>query len=168
MQKFHSHNEYTSACRVIEEMTTKSQLYKLSPTEEFELTQLIKRKAMYDGVLVAQKVGTEKMMDIIFKVTCQYLGQDPSKVKSLDRHRAVCDCRQIGMYLMHTKTKASLIVIAKYYGRNEHTIVISSIEVAKNMITTNPDYETKIKNINKLITAELLKIDFELDLKLAA
>jgi chromosomal replication initiation ATPase DnaA len=91
-------------------------------------------------------------LDKITNVVSEYTGVPIEKLMHKTRVAPVNEARQLAMYFIKGKTRASLKFIGHYFQRNDHTPVINGIKRVKNGIDTDKGF--------KLMTIEL---DMEID-----
>lgn len=89
--------------------------------------------------------------EIIFERVCEFFNISAKEIKSKDRHRRLYEPRQIAIFLIKKNTNLSLGEIGKMFGNRDHTTVIHSANIVKNLLKNNEIYRTKFMEVNEYI-----------------
>lgn len=73
----------------------------------------------------------------IIHMICEHYGLTEEELRSPTRKRETVFPRHLSMYLIHRKTKLSLLKIAHIFGRNDHSTTVNAIQSIQNFIDTN-------------------------------
>src|SRR3989304_9567804 len=76
-----------------------------------------------------------------------YFRQEPGSCMLKTRKREIVNSRQIAQYFAKELTTESLDVIGKYFGDQDHCMVIYSCRAVKNMIDTDKKYRADIERL---------------------
>ncbi len=94
-----------------------------------------------------QKTTKEITIESIQKLVCDYYQLPYDSVFEKTRKRNILQARQITMFLTKQFTKNSLQSIGKHFRGMDHTSVIHSCEVVKNLIETEESFKDAVKEI---------------------
>jgi chromosomal replication initiator protein len=73
-------------------------------------------------------------LDSISKAVCSYFKVTVNDLKSKSRTKELADARHIAMYLSNKILKATLVEIADFYGKRDHTSVIHGVKKVEDLI----------------------------------
>lgn len=91
--------------------------------------------------------------DHIIKIIAKQFELSVNDIKSKKRQQDISCARQVTFYLMKKLTSHSLQTIAHYIGKRDHSTAIHAISKIEERITTDKNFENKIKLIeNKILT----------------
>lgn len=82
-------------------------------------------------------------LDSISKAVCNYFKISLNDLKSKARTKDLADARHIAMYLSNKILKATLVEIADFYGKRDHTSVIHGVKKVEDLIK----YDQKIARV---------------------
>jgi len=105
-----------------------------------------------------KEISTSKKInvgiDIITKITCEFLNVEENKVRAKTRKQEVVLARQLSMYLSKELTKSSLKTIGLHFGGRDHSTVIHACSIIDTLLQNDkPFKETVISIKNKIETA---------------
>lgn len=98
-----------------------------------------------------RSISHEVSIEFIQKTVCEYFEVPIDKLKEKTRKRNIVQARQLSMYLAKNYTKNSLKVIGKHFGGRDHSTVIHSCQMVKNLMDTNDDFKESVKELEKKI-----------------
>lgn len=90
-------------------------------------------------------------IDLITKITSEYLGVDEKKIRDKTRKQEIVNARQISMYLSKELTNSSLKTIGLHFGGRDHSTVIHACETVKKQILTDAKFKEVVDNIKNKI-----------------
>ena len=88
---------------------------------------------------------------IIFDGVCFFFNISPKELISKRRDREICEPRQMAMMLMSENTNLSLKEIGKMFGDRDHTTVIHSKVVCRDLLGNNPIFRDTFTELKKYI-----------------
>lgn len=89
----------------------------------------------------------EVSVDYIQKTVCDYFGLELESLQSKTRKREVVQARQIAMYFSKNLTKSSLAAIGSKIGQKDHSTVLYAYRTISNLIETDRDFKSQIREI---------------------
>jgi len=98
------------------------------------------------------KEVNEIMFQRIIDVVSLHTGVDYEKMRSSSRKREITASRQLAMYLIDRLTSMSLVEIGKRFGGRDHSTVINSKNVVKDVSSVD-------KQFNELLTGIIREIE---------
>ncbi len=98
-----------------------------------------------------RSISHEVSIEFIQKTVCEYFEVPIDKLKEKTRKRNIVQARQLSMYLAKNYTKNSLKVIGKHFGGRDHSTVIHSCQMVKNLIDTDEGFKESVKELEKKI-----------------
>ncbi|MCQ2228541.1 MAG: chromosomal replication initiator protein DnaA [Bacteroidales bacterium] len=113
-----------------------------------DITMDVARQAV--GHLVKNEIK-EVNVDTIIQAVCRHYNMDESDMQKDTRKREIVVARQVAMYLCKSLTQASLSTIGMRLGNRNHATVLYSCKTVKDMIDTDKDFESHIKQIENSI-----------------
>ena len=108
-----------------------------------DLTEEDMERAIRD---IVEKNAAPKASSIIAEVS-RYFGVKEDDIRGKARTKEISDARQTAMYLVRTLTPISTTDIGKEFGGRDHATVLYSIKQVESRISTEPDFEQKVKDI---------------------
>lgn len=104
---------------------------------------------------IVKEISTSKKVnisiDLITKISCEYLSVDENKVRDKTRKQEVVNARQISMYLSKELTKSSLKTIGLHFGGRDHSTVIHACSTIEENISINKNFKETIDIIKNKI-----------------
>ena len=111
----------------------------------------IKRKH-YDLMINDKPKNLYVQIKNIKSIVSKYYQITVDEMLDKDRKRYKVLARQVAMYFAYEKTKASLTVIGKHGFNRDHSQVIYSIKVVRNMIETDKIISKEIDDLDAIIS----------------
>jgi len=93
----------------------------------------------------------EISIDLIQKVVCDFFGLPLEQIKTKTRKREIVQARQIAMYFSKKHTKSSLATIGLHCGNKDHATVLHACKTVTNLMETDKQFESYVKEIDKKI-----------------
>lgn len=106
-------------------------------------------KAIIDKLV--KKTTKEVSIDMISQTVCDYFGLDLDILHSKTRKREIVQARQIAMYFSKSMTNSSLSTIGAKIGKKDHATVLHACKAVNNLLETNKDFKTQVKEIEAQI-----------------
>ena len=105
-----------------------------------------------------REISTSKKInigiDIITKITCEFLNVEENKVRAKTRKQEVVLARQLSMYLSKELTKSSLKTIGLHFGGRDHSTVIHACTTIDVLLQKDKSFKESVVSIkNKIETA---------------
>lgn len=96
---------------------------------------------------------TWKGLDIprVIDIVSGYFHLDPDMLIKKTRKREIVMARQIAMYMLKSKTRLSLKAIGMGFGGRDHTTVIHSCQMVRDLMDIDSGYAEDVKYIDTLI-----------------
>lgn len=108
------------------------------------------KKAIKDVIHVGEFIPTP---DIIIEESARSFQLSPAEVCGQSRAKNITLCRQIAMYLIRKLTGLPLKDIGLHFEDRNHTTVLSSIRKIEELLTTDPEIASTIKDISANINS---------------
>ena len=89
--------------------------------------------------------------DVIILETGRYFGIEDEDIRGQRRSKNTALARQIAMYLIRTLTNLSLVDIGNQFEGRNHSTVLSSIRKIEDLIRTDPDISSAVRDITSNI-----------------
>ena len=89
--------------------------------------------------------------DVIITETGRYFGIEDEDIRGQRRSKNTALARQIAMYLIRTLTNLSLVDIGNQFEGRNHSTVLSSIRKVEELIQTDPDISSAVRDITSNI-----------------
>ncbi len=138
----------TSNVRQIEGVVKRLTAYKEIMNDTITIN--VVKRAIKDVIRVGSFIPTP---EIIIEETARYYSLQPTDLRGQRRSKNTAMARQVSMYLMRNLTNLSLVDIgAQYEGRN-HSTVLSSIRKVEDMIKSDPDVASTVRDISANINS---------------
>ena len=138
----------TSNVRQIEGVVKRLTAYKEIMNDTITIN--VVKRAIKDVIRVGSFIPTP---EIIIEETARYYSLQPADLRGQRRSKNTAMARQVSMYLMRNLTNLSLVDIgAQYEGRN-HSTVLSSIRKVEDMIKSDPDVASTVRDISANINS---------------
>ena len=138
----------TSNVRQIEGVVKRLTAYKEIMNDTITIN--VVKRAIKDVIRVGSFIPTP---EIIIEETARYYSLQPADLRGQSRSKNTAMARQVSMYLMRNLTNLSLVDIgAQYEGRN-HSTVLSSIRKVEDMIKSDPDVASTVRDISANINS---------------
>jgi len=102
-----------------------------------------------------KKSSKELTIEHIQRLVGDHMNVSIDEIKSKTRKRNIVQARQISMYFSKKLTSSSLCVIGKHFGNRDHSTVIHACQTVNDLKDTDPEYLSKLNEIQKLITINL-------------
>lgn len=90
-------------------------------------------------------------IDLITKITSEYLGVDEKKIRDKTRKQEIVNARQISMYLSKELTNSSLKTIGLHFGGRDHSTVIHACDTVKRQIIGDTKFKNAVEDIRNKI-----------------
>ena len=87
----------------------------------------------------------------IANIVSEYYQVSIEDMQAKTRKREKTEARQIAMYLAKKFTKDSLKTIGNFFGGRDHTTVIHSRQIVKDLMDTDPIYRHNVLRLKNLI-----------------
>lgn len=107
----------------------------------------------YKGKSKPRKITDKIKFAKIIKSVCEVFQYEKQDIESLNRKGSLSDARAAFYYLAKKYTENTLISIANYVNRSDHTTVIHGIRKIHNYLSYDKEFESKINECIKLIEA---------------
>ena len=138
----------TSNVRQIEGVVKRLTAYKEIMNDTITIN--VVKRAIKDVIRVGSFIPTP---EIIIEETARYYSLQPADLRGQRSSKNTAMARQVSMYLMRNLTNLSLVDIgAQYEGRN-HSTVLSSIRKVEDMIKSDPDVASTVRDISANINS---------------
>ncbi len=138
----------TSNVRQIEGVVKRLTAYKEIMNDTITIN--VVKRAIKDVIRVGSFIPTP---EIIIEETARYYSLQPADLRGQRRSKNTAMARQVSMYLMRNLTNLSLVDIgAQYEGRN-HSTVLSSIRKVEDMIKSDPEVASTVRDISANINS---------------
>jgi len=108
------------------------------------------KRAIKDVIRVGTYIPTP---DVIITETARYYSIDPGEMRGQRRSKNTAMARQVSMYLMRSLTNLSLTDIGNEYEGRNHSTVLSSIRKVEDLLKTDPDMNSTIRDITSNINS---------------
>jgi len=102
-----------------------------------------------------KKSSKELTIEHIQRLVGEHLNVSIEEIKSKTRKRNIVQARQISMYFAKKLTNSSLCVIGKHFGSRDHSTVIHACQTVDDLKDSDPEYNAKLNEIQKLIMINL-------------
>lgn len=137
---------------------TTGSTYQANLLQKFGIHVVFKK---YDEELIDKVFGVTTLkpptgvitIESIRKIVSDYLNVPYDKIAESTRKREVVQARQVVMFFAKIFTKHSLKSISEELGGKEHTRVIYSCQVVKDLMDTDALFKEQVQEIHKLIAA---------------
>ena len=106
-------------------------------------------KAVIDKLV--KKTTREVSIDMISQTVCDYFGLELDILHSKTRKREIVQARQIAMYFSKSMTNSSLATIGAKIGKKDHATVLHACKAVNNLLETNRDFKSQVKEIEAQI-----------------
>lgn len=83
----------------------------------------------------------------ILDTVCEYYGLPMKLIKSEKRDKPIVEPRQILMYLLNKHTTMTLVEIAAYLNRKDHTTIMHGIKKITALLDRNPKIQTDVEKL---------------------
>lgn len=100
---------------------------------------------------LVKKTQREISVDFIQKIVCDYFGIEVDALQSKTRKREIVQARQIAMYFSKCMTNSSLSTIGAKIGNKDHATVLHACKTINNLIETDKEFKTQIRDIEAQI-----------------
>lgn len=90
-------------------------------------------------------------IDSIVDKVCYYYGVDKADLKGKRKNKKIADARQICTYLIYEMLVIPFTSIGEYFGGRDHTTMLYSKNKIENLILTDKNIASQIKDIKDLI-----------------
>ena len=91
--------------------------------------------------------------DVIITETGRYFGIGDEDIRGQRRSKNTALARQIAMYLIRTLTNLSLVDIGEQFESRNHSTVLSSIRKVEDLLRSDPDISSAVRDITSNIHA---------------
>ncbi len=108
------------------------------------------KRAIKDVIRVGIFIPTP---DVIIAETGRYYGISEEDIRGQRRSKNTAMARQVAMYLIRSLTNLSLVDIGEQFENRNHSTVLSSIRKVEDMIKTDPDTASSIRDITSNLNA---------------
>jgi len=102
-----------------------------------------------------REISTSKKInigiDIITKITCEFLNVEENKVRDKTRKQEVVLARQLSMYLSKELTKSSLKTIGLHFGGRDHSTVIHACSTIDLLLQKDKSFKETVVSIKNKI-----------------
>jgi len=102
-----------------------------------------------------REISTSKKInigiDIITKITCEFLNVEENKVRDKTRKQEVVLARQLSMYLSKELTKSSLKTIGLHFGGRDHSTVIHACSAIDLLLQSDKSFKENVLSIKNKI-----------------
>ena len=102
---------------------------------------------------VSRKGNIIPKPDLIIRETARYYSLKPEDLRGQNRSKTTAMARQVSMYLMRTLTNLSLKDIGAEYEDRNHATVLSSIRKVEDLMKSDPDMTSAIRDITSNINS---------------
>ena len=138
----------TSNVRQIEGVVKRLTAYKEIMNDTITIN--VVKRAIKDVIRVGSFIPTP---EIIIEETARYYSLQPADLRGQRRSKNTAMARQVSMYLMRNLTNLSLVDIAAQYEGRNHSTVLSSIRKVEDMIKSDPDVASTVRDISANINS---------------
>lgn len=90
-------------------------------------------------------------IDLIIKTVAEYFNVSPIDIKGNKRSQQIVKPRQISMYVVSEMTEFSTTEIGIAFGNRDHTTVMHSVKEIKKKISDDPDLESTINALIRMV-----------------
>ena len=90
----------------------------------------------------------------IINLVIQNFGIDLKSLNSKSRKKEIVQARQAAMHLSHRFTTLSIVRIGEVIGGRDHATVLSAFKKVEDMLQTDPNFTSKYKAVEMLLTAK--------------
>ena len=108
------------------------------------------KRAIKDVIRMGDYIPTP---DVIIEETARFYSLTPEDLRGQNRSKNTAMARQISMYLIRTITNLQLVEIGKEYEGRNHSTVLQSIRKVENLLRTDPDMSSIVRDISSNINA---------------
>ncbi|MGI6029589.1 MAG: chromosomal replication initiator protein DnaA [Candidatus Heteroscillospira sp.] len=108
------------------------------------------KRAIKDVIRVGTYIPTP---DVIIAETARYYSIDPNELRGQRRSKNTAMARQVSMYLMRSLTNLALTNIGEEFEGRNHSTVLSSIRKVEDLLKTDPDMSSTIRDITSNINS---------------
>jgi len=105
---------------------------------------------------ISRRKNSRVLCDKITKSVCAFYGLDIERVMMPGNKPAYVEARQISMYLLLRKYIPQS-VIGEYFNR-DHTTVIHARETITNRMDTDVEFEVTIREIQSIVSREIIDL----------
>lgn len=91
--------------------------------------------------------------EVIISETGRYFGIDEGDIRGQRRSKNTALARQVAMYLMRSLTNLSLVDIGQQFENRNHSTVLSSIRKVEDLIRTDPETASTVRDITSNINS---------------
>ncbi len=138
----------TSNVRQIEGVVKRLTAYKEIMNDTITIN--VVKRAIKDVIRVGSFIPTP---EIIIEETARYYSLQPADLRGQRRSKNTAMARQVSMYLMRNLTNLSLVDIGVQYEGRNHSTVLSSIRKVEDMIKSDPDVASTVRDISANINS---------------
>ena len=138
----------TSNIRQIEGVVHKLTAYRSLMGDNITIESV--KRAIEDVIRTGIYIPTP---DVIISETGRYFDVDETSIRGQSRSKNTAFARQIAMYLIRTLTNLSLVDIGEQFDHRNHSTVLSSTRKIEDLIRTDPDVSSTIRDITSNINA---------------
>jgi chromosomal replication initiator protein len=110
--------------------------------------QLAREYLKLDEHIENQKLVT---VDSITKAVAQYFKIPLGDIRGKSKTKEIVLARQVAMYLIHQHLRKTLLEIALFFGKKDHTTPMYSLEVVKKRIKNDPHFAQQMLEIENLL-----------------
>jgi chromosomal replication initiator protein len=110
--------------------------------------QLAREYLKLDEHIENQKLVT---VDFITKAVAQYFKIPLGDIRGKSKTKEIVLARQVAMYLIHQHLRKTLLEIALFFGKKDHTTPMYSLEVVKKRIKNDPHFAQQMLEIENLL-----------------
>lgn len=110
--------------------------------------QLAREYLKLDEHIESQKLVT---VDSITKAVAQYFKIPLGDIRGKSKTKEIVLARQVAMYLIHQHLRKTLLEIALFFGKKDHTTPMYSLEVVKKRIKNDPHFAQQMLEIENLL-----------------
>lgn len=101
-----------------------------------------------------EDIGTQEeelTIDTIVDHVCSYYGVNKSDLKGKRKNKKIADARQICTYMIYEMLAIPLTSIGEYFGGRDRTTMLYSKNKIENLILTDKNIATQVKDIKNII-----------------
>ena len=138
----------TSSIRQIEGVVKRLTAYR--DLDEGEINVESVKRAIKDVIRIGAYIPTP---EVIIDETSHYFSVSPADVRGQKRTKAVANARHISMYLLRQLTNLSLNDIGTYFGDRNHATVLASVNKIEELVKTDHDLASAVRDITSNINA---------------
>lgn len=110
--------------------------------------QLAREYLKLDEHIENQKLVT---VDSITKAVAQYYRIPLGDIRGKSKTKEIVLARQVAMYLIHQHLRKTLLEIALFFGKKDHTTPMYSLEVVKKRLKNDPHFAQQMLEIENLL-----------------